>query len=70
MVSVDDIRKWFSHHEVGSLQQEKLDRVREAALDFAKVLLANVPAGPDQTAAIRHVRDAMHTANASIAMEE
>jgi len=49
---------------------QRYTTIREAALQFAKVLLANSPACADQTAAIRKVREAVMTANAAIACNE
>ena len=41
--------------------------VRSAGRDLAAVILKNTPSSPDQSAAIRKVREAVMTANASIA---
>jgi len=36
-------------------------------MEFARVIHENCPESPDRTAAIRHLREAVMTANASIA---
>lgn len=51
-----DLQHLFTYHE----PQEGYERLRSAALTFARV----IPAGPDRTAAIR---EAVMTANAGIA---
>ncbi|HEY8056389.1 MAG TPA: hypothetical protein VIE13_10825, partial [Terriglobales bacterium] len=45
-------------------------QLRENALDLARAIEAYVPAGPGQTAAIEHVRQAVMCANAGIACGE
>ncbi len=49
---------------------EKYGAIRAAALEFSRVLVANTPSSADQSAAIRKVREAVMTANASIALAE
>lgn len=44
--------------------------IREAGKAFAKVLVANTPPSADQSAAYRLIREAVWTANASIALEK
>lgn len=46
----------------------KFEIIREAAKYFAKVIVSNVPAGSDRTAAIRKLREAVMTANAGISL--
>ncbi|HEY4358229.1 MAG TPA: hypothetical protein VGN16_20960 [Acidobacteriaceae bacterium] len=59
----------FSYHAPKPGQPERYEAIRSAARDFAKVLVANTPAGADQAAAIRELRIAVMTANAAIALE-
>lgn len=59
----------FSYHAPSLDQQVRYQVIRDAALEFAKVLIANTPASADQTVAIRLLRDTVMTANASIALE-
>ena len=42
--------------------------IREAALQFAKVLIRHCPSSADRTFAIRKVREAVMTANAAVAL--
>lgn len=50
-------------------QGKRYIRIREAARDFAQVIADNTDQGPDQSAAIRKVREAMWTANGAVANE-
>ena len=42
-------------------------QIREGAKHLAYIIDNCCPAGPDRTAAVRHIREAVMTANASIA---
>jgi hypothetical protein len=64
-----DVEDLFSYHAPKDDQPQKYEAVRAAAKQFAKVLIANTYASADQTAAIRLLRQAVMTANASIALE-
>ena len=44
--------------------------IREAAKTLARTILENTPTSADQNAALRHVREAVFTANAAIAVNE
>ena len=66
-IKVADLENWFMYHPPTQGQQERYVRIREHAKEFAKVLLECTPAGPDQEAAIRKVREAVMTSNAAIA---
>ena len=59
----------FDYHQPQFGQHEKYQALRDAAKAFARAIRANTPECPDQTAAIRKVREALMTANASIALE-
>lgn len=64
---IDAIEELFTYHAPTGDQAQRYLSIREAAKNLARVIDANCPAGPDRTAAIRHVREAVMTANASIA---
>ena len=57
----------FTYHKPEPEHLPKYEAIRNAALEFAKVLVANTPASADQTFAIRLLRESVMTANASIA---
>lgn len=70
MISNYDLDNWFQYHAPNREQQKQYETIRAAALHLARVIVANTPASADQTAAIRKLREAVMTANASIACEE
>ena len=67
MPSQEQLANWFSYHAPESDQLEKYARLRDAAHIFAEVINESCPESADKTAAIRKVREAVMTANASIA---
>ena len=58
----------FSYHKPTPEHIPKYEAIREAAKVFARVVSENTPAGADQSAAMRKIREAVMTANASIAL--
>jgi hypothetical protein len=64
-VTLDEI---FKYHAPNNEQLIHYERIRDAARSFAYVIIANTPKCADQSAAIRHVREAVMTANASVAL--
>lgn len=68
---IDDkaLENWFTYHSPTAEQIPKYLKIREAGLAFAKAIRDNTPASADQTAAIRKVREAVMTANQSIACD-
>lgn len=63
---LDDI---FTYHAPRPDQLPKYDALRKAARDFAGVLIENTPSSPDQTVAIRKLRELVMSANQSIALD-
>lgn len=64
-----NIEHVFSYHAPRPEQIPQFNAIRSAAKDFAKVIIDNTPVGADQAAAIRRLREAVMTANASIACD-
>jgi hypothetical protein len=64
-----DLAHIFSYHAPHGDQLARYQILREAAMTFAQAIIDNTPASADQTAAIRHVREACFTANAAIALD-
>jgi len=64
-----DLDDLFSYHAVEPDQVERYTAIRAGAKQFARVVLDNTPRSPDQSAAIRKIREAVMTANASIALK-
>lgn len=63
-----DIEHVFKYHAPTPEQLPKYERLRAAAKAFAQVIEEETPPCADQSAALRHVREAVMTANASIAL--
>lgn len=67
-VPIDDmLQHWFTYHPPTDEDIPKYLELREAGLAFARTIAEMCPSGPDKTAAIRKVREAVMTANAAIA---
>lgn len=67
-VTKEDLENWFQYHAPANGSEiEKYSKIRDKAKEFAQVVLENTPGCPDQTVAIRKIREAVMTANASIA---
>lgn len=67
---MDNIDNWFTYHPPKGDQQERYVKIREAAKHLATTIVECTPPSADQSAAIRKVREAVMTANASIACGE
>lgn len=59
----------FTYHAPTGDQPARYEAVRSAAKNLAAAILGACPACADRSAAIRKVREAVMTANASIALE-
>lgn len=68
-IKAEDLADIFSYHKPQAGDAERYELIRSAALRFAEVILDNTPACPDQTVAIRKVREAVMTANAAVALQ-
>ena len=64
-----DLDEIFSYHKAEQSQLEHFEGVRLAAREFAEQILLHTPPSPDQTVAIRKIREAVMTANAAIALK-
>lgn len=63
---VDDV---FIYHPADEDQQRRYASVRQAAKTLVTAILIECPSSPDRSAAVRKVREAVMTANASIALK-
>jgi hypothetical protein len=69
-ISKEQLKHWFTYHDSGDPEViKKYLAIRDKALELAEVIVDNTPASADQTAAIRHLRECVMTANAAIACE-
>lgn len=66
----DKIDNWFVYHPPKGDQTERYQKLREGARQYAHLIDECVPDGPDKSAAIRKLRECVHTANAGIACDE
>jgi hypothetical protein len=68
MTMEDKLPAIFTYHDDPAKIPDYI-AIRDAALKFAKVIVAHTPTCSDQTAAIRLLREAVMTANAAIALD-
>ena len=61
-----NIEELFTYHAPNEEQIQQLQEVRTAAKELAYTIIGNCPHSPDRTTAIRKLREAVMTANASI----
>lgn len=66
-ITKDNITNWFTYHSPTAEQLPKYEAIRSKARELAEVIVDNTPASADQSASIRLLREAVMTANASIA---
>lgn len=64
--AIDDM---FSYHPPEAGQPAHYDAIREGARQFAHTLIEHTPPSPDQSAAIRKLRECVMTANAAVALK-
>ena len=60
------LAQFFTYHPTSPEQIPKYAAINQAAKNFAEVILQNCPPGADRSAAIRLIREARMTANASV----
>lgn len=65
-----DLDNIFTYHAPLGDQAERYTRLREAAKEFAKLIVELTPESAEQTLAIRDVQRATMLANAAIAINE
>lgn len=65
-----ELDNFFMYHQPQGTQQERYVAIRDKAKELAYLINQLTPASPDQTAAIRKLRECVMTANAAIACYE
>lgn len=65
----EDLLEIFKYHAPSTEDIVHHNHIRNAALEFAKVILDFTPPSADQTYAIRQVRSAVMFANAAIVLK-
>lgn len=68
-VTVDNIEDVFTYHAPDADQTVAYLKLRNEARQFAKAIIELTPVCADQQAALRHLREAVMTANAAIALK-
>jgi hypothetical protein len=63
----DAIEELFTYHKPTPEQEMSYLAIRSAGQALARTIDKHVPPGPDRTAAVRKIREAVMTANAAIA---
>lgn len=63
----EQIENWFTYHAPTQEDLKSYSALRAAAKEFADVVNEYCPESADKTSAIRKIREAVMTANASIA---
>jgi hypothetical protein len=66
-ITNEQLEHWFKYHSPDAVQQAGYTRIRDYALQFAKVIRDEVPACADATVALRKLREVVMTANQAIA---
>lgn len=66
----DTLDALFTYHAPSADQQVRYQTLRDAARDFAYILVHACPESNDRTDAIRKLRECVMIANASIALEK
>ena len=67
-VTLDNVHDVVSYHQPNQDQVDKIAFIRREAESFITAIIVSTPVCGDQQAAIRHVRDAMMSANAAIVL--
>ena len=67
---IECVENWFMYHAPKGNQAERYTKIREAAKVLVYVIDESCPNTADKTAAMRKLREAVMTANASIACNE
>jgi len=63
----EKLNEWFTYHAPTEDQIPKYNAIRQAARDFADVIVQNTPSCADQTVALRRIRECAMIANQAIA---
>lgn len=67
MTVAEELDNWFSYHPPHGDEHLRYGEIRAAGKVFAEKLVELCPESADRAAAIRHIREAVYSANASIA---
>ncbi len=65
----DALKDIFSYHAPQDTDVAVYNKLRNGALEFARVVMEECPPGADRMAAVRKIREAVMTANAAVALK-
>lgn len=65
-----ELKNLFDYHKPDGAQKERYEAIRDAGLEFAKVIYRNTIESSDRKAAVRRVRHAVSDAHMAIATSE
>jgi hypothetical protein len=65
---LDSVEHWFTYQSPTPEQVKAMAEIRQAAKCLASLMVTHCPPSPDRTTAIRKLREAVMTANASIVL--
>lgn len=68
LTETETLAELFKYHAPNEVTIPKYAAINQAAKNFAEVILQNCPPSADRSDAIRKIREARMTANASIAL--
>lgn len=68
MTEAEMLADLFTYHPPTERTIPKFTAIRQAGKNFAEILLANVPPGPDRQVALGAIRNAVMFANAAISL--
>jgi hypothetical protein len=68
LTDAQTLAELFKYHAPNESTLPKYAAINQAAKNFAEIVLQNCPPSADRSAAIRLIRDARMTANASVAL--
>ena len=70
MATPQDIENWFSYHPPQDDQAHRYELLRQDFKALANKIIARTPSCPDQTAALRKLRETAMAVNQTIACNE
>ena len=68
-IKLEKLDQWFSPDAVPGREDPRVTEMRIAARRFAEVIVNNSPPSPDQSHAIRNVRDALQSASQAVVFD-
>lgn len=67
-VTLENLDNVIQYHAPTTADLQRLENIRLACRQFCRAILQNAPECADRSAALRHAREAMMSANASVVL--